>query len=123
MLASHLHLPLQVVMEQTTGDELFEWVAFIRQHRPPEFSYLAQIALEIRRGWAKNPSEYKIPDFLLDFEGKSSPAQDDVDAPDPSKMTKTEQVAYRKKLSQQGLSVWRAVTGFVKPKTSPKKKR
>jgi len=72
-LASHLHLPLQVVMSLTTSTEYYLWMEYLdnedRKNSKQEY-YLAQIALEVRRNWAKNPNSYKLDDFLFKVDKK-----------------------------------------------------
>jgi len=67
-LASHLHLPLQLVMQTTTSTEFIMWMEYLNleESRNKKYEhYLAQIACEIRRNWAKNPGSIKYQDFLF----------------------------------------------------------
>lgn len=114
-LAFHLRLPVQVVKATTTVREFYEWSVMLRQHQTREDFYFAQIAAEICRTRIKDPSAVKTEHFLLKFR---EPEEKDQSF-DPRNLSPEEQKEYRKKLSQQGLAVWR---GIAKVGRSPGKK-
>lgn len=67
-----MHLPLQEVQEKTTSTEFLEWREYFeikQQTVKPDYYYLAQIALEIRRSWIKATSRknLKLADFFFKF--------------------------------------------------------
>ena len=71
-LASHLRIPLQKLKRETTASELILWKVFLEEEwNTPrrEDYYAAQIAQEVRRVLAKNPSRVKLDSFLLKFGG------------------------------------------------------
>lgn len=92
-LASHLHLPLQEVMQKTTSQEFVDWMTFLDQevnsfHR--EDYYLAQIAAEVRRTFTKNPSHIKTKDFIIEFKTNTSKKKTSKKSPEEKlKMSKT----------------------------------
>jgi len=78
MLASHLHLPVARVKQETTATQFLEWVVYLKEvkeqklltHEKLDY-YLAMIACEVRRTLVKDPTKLKVKDFLLDFNQKS----------------------------------------------------
>lgn len=104
-LASHLGLPLQQVKATTTVSEFFEWCAYLKHHPQRQDYYLAQIAAEVCRSRIKDPSKVKLDDFLLRYNDK-----EEAPRVDTSKMTEAEKKAYRKKLSEEQLALWKGCT-------------
>lgn len=64
-------MPLQRCQQETTSSEFVKWMAYLERdanafHR--QDYYLAQIALEVRRIFAKHPNKMNLDDFILKFE-------------------------------------------------------
>jgi len=118
-LAFHLRLPVQVVKATTTVREFYEWSVFLREHQTREDFYWAQIAAEICKTRVKDPSAVKIEHFLIKFK------EPDGKDPhfDPRKLSPEEQKAYRKKLSEQGLAVWKGIAKSAKHRVKPSSKK
>lgn len=117
-LAFHLRLPVQVVKAQTTVSEFYEWAVFLREHQSREDYYWAQIAAEICKTRVKDPNAVKTEHFLIKFK---APDSKDSSTFDPSKLSPEEQKAYRKKLSQEGLAIWRGIAKGSGQKDTNKK--
>lgn len=102
---------MQRCQRETTSNEFVEWQTYFRQEQNEprrEEYYLAQIVLEIRRIFAKNPNALKLDDFLFKF-----------DVPAPTKKAKEAKAAASKK-------AWLAITGIgkkVQTRTPPSKKQ
>lgn len=114
-LAFHLRLPVQVVKATTTVREFYEWSVMLRQHQTREDFYFAQIAAEVCKTRVKDPSAVKTEHFLIKF--KEPDEKDRVF--DPRNLSPEEQKEYRKKISQQGLAVWRGIAKAGKAKKKP----
>jgi len=73
MIASHLHSPVQVIQQQMSSSEFIIWAEFLKQdfnHPDRHDYYLAQIAMEVRRGSmnCRHPNKVKFEDLLMKFE-------------------------------------------------------
>ena len=106
-LASHLHLSVDRVQDETTSFQFVMWQEYLERdanafHR--EDFYLAQIAAEIRRSFVKNPKRVSIGDFILKFVNK---------VVRKGKMTKDER-------TKEAKSWWAALTSIS---FKPKKKK
>lgn len=94
-LATHLHLPLQVVMRQTTSTEFLMWMEYLDEeegrNKKYEF-YLANIIAETRRSWVKNPSKVKLTDFLFHPESRDKKPEVKAASPDKDKLDAYKQI-------------------------------
>lgn len=67
-LASHLHLPLQYVLDTTTATEFVLWMEYldIEERRHKKFDlYMARLTGETRRSWVSIPKDVDDTDFLI----------------------------------------------------------
>lgn len=76
-LAARLHMPLDRCKAETTYYDLIAWLEFFREQDEQELKYtskqdyyLAQIAAEVRRTIAKQPSAVRVQDLLLQINSK-----------------------------------------------------
>ena len=79
-------MPLRQCIAAHTHRELLTWLAWLdnKESNPdPTQYYLMQIAAEVRRVLAKNPSKVKLDDFQLQFNTAGSQA-----TPDPEQAVK-----------------------------------
>lgn len=72
-LASHLHLPVQIVKKTTTSSEFVQWMLYLKKdwNSPSRTDlYLAQIAYQIVRMnvGKKDRTKVKMKDFILKFD-------------------------------------------------------
>ena len=108
-LASHLHLPLQVVLNQTTSIEYLQWMEYLdeeeKQYKKFDL-YMARLIGETRRSWVAKPKDVDDTTFLI-------PAY--VPKPSGKKLDK-------KAMLEQTKNYWLAITG-LKGKKNIKKKR
>lgn len=75
-LADRLGMSLQRCQQETTSTQFVRWCDYLEQdlNRPSRGDYyLAQIAMEIRRGYVKTPANVKLEHFLLEFSKKEGP--------------------------------------------------
>jgi len=69
-------MSVQRVKQETTATELVTWIEYLRMEKEKVLDlekhdyYLAQIASEVRRSFAKSPQNVKTSDFILDFKEK-----------------------------------------------------
>ena len=70
-------MSLQRVQEETTSSEFVDWKMYLVLREEQKFFvyekedyYLAQIAAEMRRTFAKHPRRIKLKDFILQFKRK-----------------------------------------------------
>ena len=75
--------------------------------------YMAQVALEIRRSWVKNPSSMKLKDFLIEFTQKSADTTNTVVVHKESPTKRME----------RSKAVWTTVLGLDPESTTKKKKK
>ena len=109
-LASHLHLPLQVVLNQTTSTEFILWMDYLdeeeKRYKKLDL-YLARLIGETRRSWVSKPKDVDDTIFLIPpIESKPSGKKLDGKA----------------KL-EQSKNFWFAVTGVSNKKKMIKKKK
>ena len=67
-LASHLKTSVLEIQEKITSIEFVEWIAYLDEDenkRSKSEYYLAQIAAEVRRSFAKNPHKVEMDDFFF----------------------------------------------------------
>jgi hypothetical protein len=111
-----LGLPLALVQNFTTSTEFLQWQDYLEEevndfHR--EDYFLAAIALEVRRSYVKDPTKYKIEDFLHTFKKKQ--------APEPAKeeerrdLTTEDIKRIKAENSAKSHAFWFALTGVKKP--------
>ena len=84
--------------ERLTGGEFIDWLAFLELdangfHR--EDHYFAQIALEMRRSYAKDANKYDLKDFILTF-----------------RREKTNKPVNIKSATKQSMVEWFTIAGF-----------
>ncbi len=93
-LAAVLGLSVQRTQDETTATEFLDWQTFRNMQRAEQFEiqdkqdwYWAQLACEIRRSVCKDPSKYKVQDFLLRFKssGKTVRTKNEEDTTDTTK--------------------------------------
>lgn len=90
-LASHFHTPLQRFMRETSSSEFVEWIEHLhdekveqlkqeRTRRTKEEFYLAQIAMQIERGYMREGTTTCLKQFLLNFEEEVKEAEKPLSA-------------------------------------------
>lgn len=98
-------------MAATTSTEFKDWIEFLDKYEWKRTTathyYLAQIAMEIRRGNVKEPDDLKLESFLLKFELEEA-ANKKVELPPTAQEALEERVARSK-------AVWFGITGAVPP--------
>ncbi len=94
-LASHLHMSLDRVQEETSSSQFVEWKEFLRQKKESEFFtnakedyYWAQIAAEIRRSFVKHPNKVRLSEFLLKFRKTQGPGKKKMSIKERTKAAK-----------------------------------
>lgn len=74
-LASHLSMPIQQVKQMTSSTDYMNWMIYLNKEPNrfnPLYSYLAQIAAEIRRSFVKSPDKVETENFIIKFVDKKS---------------------------------------------------
>jgi hypothetical protein len=73
-LASHLHLPLQFVQNNTTSTEFVMWMTFLEEDirrkelwKYKQECYLARLIAETRRSWVSEPTKVREEDCFVKF--------------------------------------------------------
>jgi len=75
-VASHLSLPVNELKERITYSEFVDWITFLKREEGQakrQDYYMAQIAMEVRRSYVKNPKTVKLKDFIFETETKAEP--------------------------------------------------
>lgn len=77
-LASHLRMTVSDLQDRIEYSEFLEWIQYLRIERNSLAKidhYLAQIAMEVRRSYVKDPNRVKLSSFLMKF---STPEEAEV---------------------------------------------
>ena len=88
-LSHELGIPVQRLMAETTPTDFFDHIEYMtrkmREEREQEFKekkaehyYLAQIAQEVARKFAKKPEDITLDMFLLEFEFKKPKSEEEI---------------------------------------------
>ncbi len=73
-VASHLGKTVRECQEKMYSSEFIQWLEFIDRQldkTTKQDHYLAQIAMEVRKGYAKNPKQVKLDHMILKYKRKS----------------------------------------------------
>uniref|UniRef100_A0A6M3K254 Uncharacterized protein n=1 Tax=viral metagenome TaxID=1070528 RepID=A0A6M3K254_9ZZZZ len=109
MLASHLHKTINEVMADTTTNQFFDWMEYLKTDAnrfKAEYVYLAQIAAEIRRTAVKDPKRVRVDDFVLTFTSKD----------DKKTVQSNEEIRDRDAAAKRSKAHWLSMLGLSKKK-------